>query len=251
MASTTRAAHSADKKDSKSMVVAVFRDRTNASQAYNWLLARGYNDSDINVMMSNETRAFYEKHQDKISAGTHGTEGVAAGGTIGAVVAVFRDRTNASQAYNWLLARGYSDADINVMMSNETRAFYEKHDSKIAVGSHATEGAAAGGTIGAVVGGAAAAIAAIGSLAAITIPGLNIVVAGPLLMGLAGAGAGAVTGGGIGALIGLGIPESNADAYEEALKQGGVVMGVEPRNDDSGEIKKEFQKLNGENIIVT
>lgn len=166
------------------------------------------------------------------------------------VVAVFRDRTNASQAYNWLLARGYSDAEINVMMSNETRAFYEKNEDKINVGSHASEGAATGGAVGAVVGGTAAAIAAIGTVAALAIPGLNVVVAGPLLMGLAGAGAGAVTGGVIGGLIGLGIPESNAHAYEEALKSGGVVLGVEPRENDTNEIKKQFQKLHGENIIA-
>jgi hypothetical protein len=166
------------------------------------------------------------------------------------VVAVFRDRTNASQAYNWLLARGYSDAEINVMMSNETRAFYEKNDDKINVGSHATEGVATGGTVGAVVGGTAGAIAALGTLAALAIPGLNVVVAGPILMGLAGAGAGAVAGGVIGGLIGLGIPESNAHAYEEALKNGGVVLGVEPREGDTSEIKKQFQKLNGENIVA-
>ena len=166
------------------------------------------------------------------------------------VIAVFRDRTNASQAYNWLLARGYSDAEVNVMMSNETRAFYEKND-KIAVGSHAAEGTAAGGVIGAAVGATAAAIAALGTTAVMAIPGLNFVVAGSLLYGLAGAGAGAVAGGLIGGLIGLGIPESNAAAYEEALKDGGVVIGVEPRDNDSSDIKSHFQKLGGENIIVT
>jgi hypothetical protein len=165
------------------------------------------------------------------------------------VVAVFRDRTNASQAYNWLLARGYSDAEINVMMSNETRAYYEKHESKIHTRSHAAEGAATGGAVGAIVGGTAAAVATLGSMA--VVPFLGFPVAGALLMGLAGAGAGAVTGGVLGALIGLGIPESNADAYEEALKAGGVVVGVEPHDGDSGEIKKEFKKLGGENIIVT
>ena len=54
------------------------------------------------------------------------------------------------------------------------------------------------------------------------------IVAGPIFAALAGGGAGAVTGGAVGGLVGLGIPESNAKAYEEALKKGGVVFGVHP-----------------------
>lgn len=162
------------------------------------------------------------------------------------VVAVFRDRTDARQVHDWLLARGYSASEINVLMSSETRGHFEK-DEKITVGSQATEGVAAGGTIGAAVGATAAAIAAIGT--AVAIPGLGWVVAGPILAGLAGAGAGAVTGGLIGGLIGLGIPESNARAYEEALKGGGVVIGVEPHDGDASAIQKQFEKMNGENVV--
>ena len=55
----------------------------------------------------------------------------------------------------------------------------------------------------------------------------------------------------LGGLIGLGIPESNAKAYESALKEGGVVIGVHCRsNDDCNDVKKRFQELNGENIIT-
>ena len=163
------------------------------------------------------------------------------------VVGVFRDRVNANQAYHWLLSRGYHDSDINFMMSDETRKAYMAEGGKYSVGSHSTEGVATGGTIGAAVGATAAAIAAIGT--AVAIPGLGWIVAGPVLAGLAGAGAGAVTGGVIGGLIGLGIPESNARAYEEALKNGGVVLGVEPREGDASEIKRQFEAFNGENVI--
>ena len=66
---------------------------------------------------------------------------------------------------------------------------------------------------------------------------------------LAGGGAGAVTGGLIGALVGMGIPESNSEAYQEALRSGGVVLGVVPHNDDDADaIKEDFQNLKGENI---
>ena len=104
-----------------------------------------------------------------------------------------------------------------------------------------------GGAIGTAVGATLAAVAAIGT--SIMVPGLGLIVAGPLAAALAGAGAGAVTGGLIGALVGMGIPESNAQAYEEALRQGGVVIGVVPHNDeDSKRIKEDFQNLHGENV---
>ena len=82
-------------------------------------------------------------------------------------------------------------------------------------------------------------------------PDLGLIVAGPLLAALAGGGAGAVTGGIIGGLIGSGIPESNAKAYEEILKTGGVVIGVTPKTaDDRQAIKDRFEELRGENIVT-
>jgi uncharacterized membrane protein len=75
-------------------------------------------------------------------------------------------------------------------------------------------------------------------------------VAGPLAAAFAGGGAGAVAGGLIGGLVGYGIPESNAKAYEEALRNGGVAIGVIPRDsEDASIIKDEFERLHGENII--
>ena len=43
------------------MVTAVFRDRANAQAAYDMLRNRGYLDNEINVLMSNETRTYFEK----------------------------------------------------------------------------------------------------------------------------------------------------------------------------------------------
>ena len=74
--------------------------------------------------------------------------------------------------------------------------------------------------------------------------------AGPILAGLAGGGAGAVAGGAIGGLVGLGIPESNAKAYEEALKKGGVVFGVAPHSEeDATTIRTYFEEHKADNII--
>jgi len=167
------------------------------------------------------------------------------------ITAVFRDRLNADAAWTWLTSRGYTAQEINMLMSESTKARYytSTQEGSIGTSSHAAEGAAAGGAIGTAVGATAAAIAAIGT--SLVIPGLGIVVAGPLAAALAGGGAGAVAGGLIGGLIGLGIPESNARAYEEVLRDGGVVIGVVPHSsDDASAIKNKFGELNGENVIT-
>jgi hypothetical protein len=164
------------------------------------------------------------------------------------VTACFRNRFDASAAYDYLMSKGYSRDEVNVMMSNSTREAFEKEGAH-PVGSMATEGVAVGGAIGTAVGATTAAILAIGT--SVALPGLGLIVAGPILAALAGGGAGAVTGGLIGGLVGLGIPESNAQAYEAALKEGGVVIGVNCRSsEDQSEIKKRFQELNGENIVT-
>lgn len=164
------------------------------------------------------------------------------------LAAVFRDRVNAQTAYDRLVNRGYTNSEINVLMSDTTRAAYqaERHEEKHSVGNLAAQGAAAGGAVGTALGATLAAVMAAGT--AIMIPGIGWV-AGPVIAALAGAGAGAITGGLVGAMIGLGIPESNARAYEDALREGGVVIGVMPRSaDDAEAIPKEFENLNGENI---
>jgi hypothetical protein len=167
------------------------------------------------------------------------------------VTAVFRDRSQANRVYTWLRDRGYTADEINVLMSDQTRAAYgnKGEDDLVASRTHAAEGIATGGVIGTAVGATLAAIAAIGT--AVVIPGLSIVIAGPILAAFAGAGAGAVAGGLIGGLIGLGIPESNARAYEEALREGGVVIGVHPHlGEETAKIRDEFEKHQGENVVV-
>jgi hypothetical protein len=88
----------------------------------------------------------------------------------------------------------------------------------------APEGALAGGGTGLVVGGVLGWLAGIGTLA---IPGIGpLLAAGPIVAALAGAGAGSAIGGIAGALIGLGLPELEAKRYEEAIKQGRILVSV-------------------------
>lgn len=167
------------------------------------------------------------------------------------VSGLFNDRASAERAYTALENRGYTRDDVNLLMSDETR---KKHFGEGTVetelGSKALEGAgtgsAIGGTLGAIIGG----IAAIGT--SVLIPGLGLIVAGPLAAALAGAGAGGLTGGLIGALVGSGIPEEHAAEYESGIKNGGVYMGVNPRNDEDAQyLHDEFTKSGGSHVVGT
>ncbi len=159
---------------------------------------------------------------------------------------MFADRESTENAYETLHQRGYTKDDINVVMSDETR---KKHFTKgeTEVGTKAMEGAGAGSAIGGVVGAAVGVIAAIGT--SLVIPGLGIIIAGPLAAGLAGAGAGGVTGGLIGALVGSGIPEERARLYESGVKDGKIVMGVRPRNEeDARYLEEEWNSNKAEQV---
>ncbi|HEX8495145.1 MAG TPA: CsbD family protein [Pyrinomonadaceae bacterium] len=162
---------------------------------------------------------------------------------------LFRDRESAERAYGSLESRGYSKDDVNLLMSDETRDkhFANTDAGDTELGSKALEGAGVGSAIGGTVGAVLAAIAAIGT--SVILPGLGLIVAGPLAAGLAGAGAGGLTGGLVGALVGSGIPEERAREYERGIKEGGIVMGVNPRSDEDAEyFENEWRTHKGEHI---
>ena len=165
------------------------------------------------------------------------------------VTAVFRDRLDAEQALDFLHSRGYDRNSINVLMSDKTAPLGASSTDQPVHGtsSAVAEGMSVGGAIGTAVGAAVAAVATIGT--SIAIPGLGLIVAGPIAAALAGGGAGAVAGGVLGALVGAGIPEANAEAYQDALRNGGVVIGVVPRDDDDTRaIQEKFRALRGESV---
>ncbi len=160
---------------------------------------------------------------------------------------MFRDRDTAERAYNGLSERGYTKDDVNLIMSDETRKRHFSKNDDTKIGNKAKEGAETGTIIGGVVGTAAGIIAAIGT--SILIPGLGVIIAGPIVAGLAGAGAGGITGGLIGALVGAGIPEDRAKLYEKGVKDGGIVVGVHPRNDEDAQFfENDWRSNKGEEI---
>jgi hypothetical protein len=159
---------------------------------------------------------------------------------------LFRDRESAERAYKGLSDRGYGKDDINLLMSDDTR---KKHfsDQDTELGTKAWEGAGKGAAIGGGVGATLGAIAAIGTTLAL--PGLGLLIAGPIAAALAGGGAGALTGGLVGALVGHGIPEEHAKIYEKGIREGGIVMGVNPRsNEDADYFEKDWTTNKAESL---
>ncbi len=166
----------------------------------------------------------------------------------GMVTGMFHDRESSERAYKDLEERGYTSEKINVVMSKETRDRYFSDDkNETEMGNKAAEGTGVGSAVGGTVGAVTGVLAAVGT--SIAIPGLGLVIAGPVAAGLAGAGAGGLAGGIIGALVGWGIPEERAKMYESGIKDGKIVLGVEPKSDDDAEyIENKWREYDAHDI---
>jgi hypothetical protein len=160
---------------------------------------------------------------------------------------MFRDRESAERAYQCVTSRGYTDKDVSLLMSDETRTRCFPRDAvtKTELGTKAAEGAGIGAATGAGLGALLIGLAATG----IAIPLVPIVAMGPLAAALTGGGAGGAVGALIGALVGYGIPEERAKVYEQGIKEGGIVFGVTPRTDEDAEyIERGWTNARGEQI---
>jgi len=162
-----------------------------------------------------------------------------------AVFGIYPNTTTAESAVARLLAAGFSNNDVSVLMSDVggTKDFAHQKATK------APEGTAVGVTTGGVVGGTLGLLAGIGALA---IPGVGpLIAAGPIMGALAGLGVGGAVGGLVGALVGMGIPEYEAKRYEGRVKDGGVLLSV--HCDTSNEISraKDLLKKTGADDIAS
>src|SRR5678816_1134018 len=159
------------------------------------------------------------------------------------VTALFKSKVSAEAAVDALLKHGFTRDDISVLMSDATRS----KEFAIQTRSHAADGLGIGSAVGGAVGAVLAAIAAVGTT--LFLPGINLVIAGPIAAALAGAGAGGAAGGLIGALVGAGIPEYRAKVYEAELRGGGILIGVEARNDeDVDRLETLLTELGAQNV---
>ncbi|HTX03381.1 MAG TPA: general stress protein [Candidatus Acidoferrales bacterium] len=146
---------------------------------------------------------------------------------------IYYDPDTADRTVAELHAMGYTPEEISVIMRDERDAEKFAQRSGTKVGQGAGTGAVVGGGIGAIVAG----ILATGSIVATGGAAAPIVV-GPLAAVLAGVGAGGVAGGIVGGLIGLGIPEHKAREYEAGLNRGGIIIGVQAREEDRARVNR-------------
>jgi hypothetical protein len=139
---------------------------------------------------------------------------------------LYKSFSEALNAIRWLEKSGVSREEIRVITSHNLtkQGIVEDTHSKAPEG--VAIGAASGGTLGAIVAGisAAGAIATGGA-------SLGLIAAGPVAAALAGAGAGAAAGSVVGGMVGAAIPEADQKMFEQAIKEGAVLVGV--NTDDS------------------
>jgi hypothetical protein len=163
-----------------------------------------------------------------------------------AVFGIYGNRNEAERSVDRLLAAGFSNDDISVLLPDNQGSKDFAHEKN----TKAPEGATAGVTAGGAIGGTLGLLAGIGVLA---IPGVGpFIAAGPIMSALAGLGVGGAVGGLIGALAGMGIPEYEAKRYEGRIKGGGVLLSVHcDRSDEITRAKNVLTQTGAQDISST
>jgi uncharacterized protein (TIGR02271 family) len=166
------------------------------------------------------------------------------------IVGMFDNVAEAHRAVDELTRLGLSRSDISVIApKRDATDTVETTDTGDR--THAAEGAGIGATTGAIAGGAAGILASLGLLA---IPGIGwLLAAGPIVATLTGAGIGAAAGGIIGGLVGLGIPEEDAEQYEEGIRRGSTVVTAkadESQADEAAAILERHGAVNMETRVA-
>jgi len=160
-----------------------------------------------------------------------------------AIFCTAKNYDHACRIVDHLKSAGFSNRDISVLMPDTagTKDFAVHNQTK------APEGAATGAGTGAALGAGLGWLAGIGSLA---IPGLGpLIAAGPIMGALTGAAVVGTVGGITGALVGMGIPEYEAQKYQERVKGGYALISVHSENsNETSRAKDIFTQEKGEDI---
>jgi len=165
------------------------------------------------------------------------------------VLGIFNDRVNAEAAIADLEDLDYNPKDLSIVLK-------DKHDKEVIeenTGADVAEGAVSGATTGLILGGLA------GLVAAIALPGIGaLFIGGPIAAALglsgtaattvSGAATGAVAGGLIGALTNLGLSDDEAKVYEERVSEGGILVAVPVRGEETAEVKEVFENNKASDI---
>lgn len=136
------------------------------------------------------------------------------------VIGVFSDFTAAVNTSPELAKAGFAREDISII-AQDSKGEYAKFVNAQTLpepGTGVEVGAAIGGVSGFLLG-----------LAAFALPGIGpVIAAGPLVLAFTGAMLGAVGGSLVGALSGLGVPEFEAKAYDQGVREGSTLVIIHP-----------------------
>lgn len=163
------------------------------------------------------------------------------------VLGVFKNVADVNSALKTLESNGYDKDDISVLASkNSVNTEEIDFDNNVVEGAKdvAVKGGLIGGLVGLLVG-----------VGALTIPGIGLLfITGPIASALgvtgvagttlSGALTGSLVGGLAGALKELGADDEMAVSYEQDIKAGNIVVGVEADDEDTDNVVNILQ-VNG------
>lgn len=149
------------------------------------------------------------------------------------ITGLFAEHADAAIAINAIENSGISPDAISLVAGEG----FDKDAFAVQTQTKLPEGVAIGATSGAAIG---AIVAGLTSVAAIATGGIGLLAAGPVVAALTGAGAGAIGGSVLGGLVGIGIPEHEIKHYEDAVKEGAVLVGVECDDGDQRDTVRSF-----------
>jgi len=140
-------------------------------------------------------------------------------------VGVFYNQAEAQRAVSELKSAGFTEEEIGVV-AHDAKGTHRPQIIQGEAGTHKETKAAEGATAGVMAGAGVGALWALGIAAGI-LPAIGPVVAGGILGSiLLSAAGGAAVAGVAGALIGLGVPEEEANYYEQEFKAGHIIVTV-------------------------
>jgi hypothetical protein len=148
-------------------------------------------------------------------------------------VGVFDTVDEARQAVRGLLDAGFSQEQITVVCSDETKErYFSEFEHQHPAGTFTPAATITGGTIGALIGGltVVASAVATGSLA--------LWAAGPI-----SAWAGGVAGGLVGAMMTRGVEKELANFYQQAVVSGQILVAAEDHGADSSQMLAKAEQV--------
>ena len=151
----------------------------------------------------------------------------------GTVSGVFFTKKDADAAYEELLKLGHSHDDISVLMSDETLETHEENET-----TQIEDNEKNPGIVNAII----------SFTSMISLPGLGIAISKTLMkkIGLSYEESADKTK----HVIASRIPEEHSESYHDNMKEGGIIISVDPRNvEEKRAIVKTFKSQNGHDIL--